>query len=65
MENMELSKEQMEEAFCFLEKWTNWWIKYRRKDGLFYYNHGNDSGWDNSTVFSVLPPVATPELRPI
>jgi alpha,alpha-trehalase len=63
MENMELSKEQMEEAFCFLERWTNWWIKYRRKDGLFYYNHGNDSGWDNSTVFSVLPPVATPELQ--
>lgn len=63
MEHMELSEEQLAEAYSFLEKWTGWWMKYRRFDGLYYYNHGNDSGWDNSTAFSEMPPVATPELQ--
>lgn len=63
MEHMELTETQLREAYDFLCKWTRWWMDYRRKDGLYYYNHGNDSGWDNSTAFSKLPPVATPELQ--
>ncbi len=63
MEHMTLTEEQMEEAYVFLSKWTDWWMKYRKRDGLYYYNHGNDSGWDNSTAFSEMPPVATPELQ--
>lgn len=63
MESMPLSAAQMEEAYRFLSRWTAWWMTYRRRDGLYYYNHGNDSGWDNSTAFSLLPPVATPELQ--
>ena len=63
LETMSLTTAQLEEAYCFLSRWTNWWMTYRRRDGLFYYNHGNDSGWDNSTVFSLLPPTATPELQ--
>ena len=63
MECMTLSPAQMEEAYAFLSRWTQWWMNYRRRDGLYYYNHGNDSGWDNSTAFSLLPPVATPELQ--
>ncbi|MCM1568201.1 MAG: glycogen debranching protein [Roseburia sp.] len=63
LEHMELSAEQTKEAFLFLKSWTKWWMDYRRIDGLYYYNHGNDSGWDNSTVFSELPPIAAPELQ--
>ena len=44
---------------------TLWWINYRDfdNDGLFEYTHGNDSGWDNSTVFSAVPPVCSPDLQ--
>ena len=62
-EKMSMTHEQLEAAYGFLSKWTGWWMKYRRINGLYYYNHGNDSGWDNSTAFSLLPPVATPELQ--
>ena len=63
MESMTLTPAQLREAYQFLTRWTKWWMNYRRRDGLYYYNHGNDSGWDNSTAFSLLPPVATPELQ--
>lgn len=61
---MELSKEQLEEAYEKLEKWTDWWLDYRDQDGdgLCEYTHGNDSGWDNSTAFRMLPPVTLPDL---
>ena len=65
MRHMALTDAQMQEAYACLEKWTGWWLAYRDDDldGLYEYSHGNDSGWDNSTVFSVLPPVASPELQ--
>ena len=63
LRHMTLTPVQTQDAYDFLEKWTLWWMNYRRMDGLYYYNHGNDSGWDNSTAFSLLPPVATPELQ--
>ena len=65
MKQMDLTAEQTAEAYGPLAKWTDWWTRFRDYDGdgLYEYNHGNDSGWDNSTAFSVLPPVATPELQ--
>lgn len=65
MKQMELTAEQIAEAYGRLSAWTDWWTKFRDYDGdgLYEYNHGNDSGWDNSTAFAVLPPVATPELQ--
>ena len=65
MMHMDLSQEQLEQAYRRLSAWTEWWTSFRDYDGdgLYEYNHGNDSGWDNSTAFSVLPPVATPELQ--
>ncbi len=65
MKNMTLSDAQLKEAYARLSKWTKWWLEYRDYDGdgLCEYNHGNDSGWDNSTAFSVVPPIATPELQ--
>ena len=45
--------------------WTRWWHERRcdRDDGLCHYQHGNDSGWDNATVFDQPGPVVTPELQ--
>ncbi len=45
-------------------KQTNYWLKYRRKskDVLPAYMHGNDSGWDNASIFHQGMPVEAPDL---
>ena len=47
-----------------LSKLTNWWYTFRDfdRDGLPQYFHGNDSGWDNSTVFDQGFPVKGVDL---
>lgn len=64
MQIMEISDEQLLDAYDKLCKWTKWWLTCRdnNNDGLCEYNHGNDSGWDNSTAFSEMPPTTTPDL---
>ncbi len=62
---MEMTHEQLAEAYTKLSKHTLWWLNYRDfdGDGLPEYAHGNDSGWDNSTVFATVPPVCSPDLQ--
>lgn len=64
MRIMELSQEQLEEAYDKLSRWTAWWLNRRdgNGDGLCEYTHGNDSGWDNATAFGQLPPATLPDL---
>jgi len=52
------------EAYEPLSRWTEWYFRYRdtNGDGIPEYNHGPDSGWDNSTVFLSEVPVETPDL---
>ncbi|WP_163101123.1 amylo-alpha-1,6-glucosidase [Peribacillus alkalitolerans] len=59
-----ITNEKLSEIYDPLVKWTNWWYIHRDDDhdGIPQYNHGNDSGWDNSTVFSEGIPVETPDL---
>ncbi|MFD2446651.1 amylo-alpha-1,6-glucosidase [Bacillus sp. CGMCC 1.16607] len=59
-----ISDDKLREIYEPLVRWTNWWFNYRDddRDGIPQYNHGNDSGWDNSTVFSKGIPVETPDL---
>lgn len=45
-----------------LARWTGWWLDNRTWDGLPYYVHGFESGWDNATVFDEGLPLATPDL---
>ncbi|WP_410672152.1 amylo-alpha-1,6-glucosidase [Amycolatopsis sp. cmx-4-68] len=47
-----------------LAAWTSFWLDHRRAPGhpLPYYEHGNDSGWDNSTVFRDERLVTTADL---
>ena len=65
MEHMELNQEQLTEAYLVLQRSTKWWLRFRnfRGEGLCCYDHAKDSGWDNASVFSVFPPVTTPELQ--
>lgn len=41
-----------------------WWLTHRRRDAdaLPHYLHGNDSGWDNSTMFDQGVPLVAPDL---
>jgi hypothetical protein len=59
-----LTKQQVRQAYAPLAAWTNWWLTYRRLPGqvLPYYLHGNDSGWDNSTMFDAGAPLIAPDL---
>jgi putative isomerase len=64
IENGAVDTRKMEEAYPRLCGWTDWWFKYRDYDGdgIPQYNHGNDSGWDNGTVFNKRPPIESPDL---
>ncbi|TVR45053.1 MAG: glycogen debranching protein [Planctomycetota bacterium] len=47
-----------------VSRFTNWWLKHRRWPGspLCHYLHGNDSGWDNSSVFDIGAPLEGADL---
>ena len=47
-----------------LSAWSRFWLDRRRVPGhaLPYYQHGNDSGWDNATSFDVSTVVEAPDL---
>ncbi|HUQ59573.1 amylo-alpha-1,6-glucosidase [Lentzea sp.] len=51
-------------AYHQLVAWTSFWLDHRRVPGsrLPHYEHGNDSGWDNSTVFREERLVRSPDL---
>lgn len=59
-----LTLHRLKEIYPHLVNWTNWWFEHRddNQNGLPHYYHGNDSGWDNCTVFRVRPPVESPDL---
>ncbi len=60
-----LTEKRLKEFYPKLVKWTNWWFECRDRDGdgLPEYQHGNDSGWDNATVFDEGFPVAGADLQ--
>ncbi len=65
MENTSwIGTDQLREIYGPLCRWTSWWFAERdaNGNGLPEYHHGNDSGWDNSTVFLANPPVESPDL---
>ncbi|MEU3985976.1 glycogen debranching protein [Streptomyces sp. NPDC026672] len=47
-----------------LARLTDFWLTSRRVPGhrLAHYQHGNDSGWDNATVFADGAAMETPDL---
>ena len=58
------SLNRIENLYKPLANLTEWWYRYRDydDDGLCQYHHGNDSGWDNATVFDAGMPVESADL---
>ncbi len=56
--------QKLNEVYKPLCKWTEWYLRYRDADhdGLPEYNQGDDSGWDNTTIFLDPPPLESPDL---
>lgn len=59
-----LTTQQMEVLFDGLSRQVDFWFTYRdgNNDGIPEYHHGNDSGFDNSTVFGNSFVVDSPDL---
>lgn len=55
---------ELAEVYDRLARWTDFWLTARRAPGarLPYYQHGNDSGWDNATTFDPERVVVTADL---
>jgi glycogen debranching enzyme len=55
---------RLADTYVPLCRWSRWWMTHRRWPGdpLPYYLHGNDSGWDNSTMFDRGTPLVAPDL---
>lgn len=64
MEYGPVDRASQEKAYRHLSKWTQWHFSYRDTDGdgVPEYLMGNDSGWDNSTLFDIGSNVETPDL---
>ncbi len=60
----ELTRPELELVHDRLARWTSYWLDHRRVPGhvLAHYQHGNDSGWDNATVFDLDRVVEAPDL---
>ena len=54
----------LNEIYKPLTRLTEWWYTYRDfdADGMPQYHHGNDSGWDNATVFDLGCPIEGADL---
>lgn len=59
-----LDNEKLTILYNSLCNLTKWWFKNRdlNGNGIPEYNHGNDCGWDNSTIFHKGIPVESPDL---
>ena len=61
------TRKHLQTAYGWLSRWSNWWLEHRvwPGDSLPHYLHGNDSGWDNSTMFAKGIPLMAPDLGAI
>jgi glycogen debranching enzyme len=55
---------RLADLYGSIARWSEWWMKHRTLPGdrLPHYLHGNDSGWDNSTMFDSGAPLIAPDL---
>ncbi|MEU0315476.1 hypothetical protein [Nocardioides sp. NPDC006273] len=59
-----LGAAELERIHDGLARWSRFWLDSRRRPGhvLPYYQHGNDSGWDNATTFDLDRVIESPDL---
>ncbi|MEO5920163.1 MAG: glycogen debranching protein [Pseudolysinimonas sp.] len=62
--NREIPRDILLQIHRKLSRWSRFWLDARRAPGrqLPHYQHGNDSGWDNSTMFDLDRLVEAPDL---
>jgi hypothetical protein len=60
----DLTRAELEVVHDRLSRWSDFWLTRRRAPSheLPYYHHGNDSGWDNATIFDLDRVVESPDL---
>lgn len=58
------TKTRLKPFYESVSRFTQWWLDHRRwpESALCHYLHGNDSGWDNSTIFDQGAPLQSPDL---
>ena len=63
-EQQDLPRDVLTDIYPKLCAWTDWWFKHHDddQDGLPQADHGNDTGWDNASVFDHGPGVNTPDI---
>ncbi len=55
--------DRLEQVYEKLSLHSRWWLEMRGgAEGLPRYYHGNDSGWDNATVFDIGFPIESADL---
>jgi len=59
-----IDRKRIKSVYSKLTAWTRFWLEARDwdEDGVPQYHHGNDSGWDNATVFDGGVPIEGPDL---
>jgi glycogen debranching enzyme len=59
-----ITDERIEQIYPQIVRLTRFWLNCRDDDGdgICQYHHGNDSGWDNGTIFAAGCPVESPDL---
>jgi glycogen debranching enzyme len=63
-QNVHLDPAALADIYVKLANSTRYWLEFRRVSGhdLPHYQHGNDSGWDNSTAFDRDRVIESPDL---
>ena len=55
--------EQLETLYRPMCRWCEWWLENRlTQEGLPFFGHPDESGWDDATVYAVSPQCVSPEL---
>ncbi len=64
LDRAEVGDDDLAAFYAALCRWTTYWTDHRTAPGgvLPAYHHGNDSGWDNATVFDAARVVVTGDL---
>lgn len=53
--------ERRRQVLSWLNQLSHYWLNHASQ-GLPFYDHGNDAGWDNSTIFLAGSPLHSPDL---
>ncbi len=61
---VEKKLDYLNQVYPRISRFHRWWFEHRdlSGDGLPWYMCGNDSGWDNATIFEAGWPVQSPDL---